>query len=136
PGVVDQDFALVISADLAPPGTPILFLDRPAYTAPSEIRIKLFDSTLGPSNATVAVKSTTESTPEPVILRSTTSGSFTGRIATATGPAAIDGRLQIAHGNLIQVLFTNAVSHLTATATALADLIPPVISNVSVTNSL
>jgi hypothetical protein len=134
PAVVDQDFALVISADITPAGTPIVFLDRPAYTAPSEIRIKLVDSALGPTNVLVTVQSTTESAVESVLLRATTFGSFTGRIVTAMGPATLDGRLQIAHGNLIQVSFTDSASGHSATATAVADFIPPVISNVTVTN--
>ena len=50
-GAVDQDFALVSSANILPPGQGIVFLDRPAYTAPSVMKIKVIDTSLA-TNAT------------------------------------------------------------------------------------
>ena len=56
---VDQDFALVISADIAPPGQGLVALDRPAYTAPGLIRLKVVDTDLaGQSSVTVQLRST------------------------------------------------------------------------------
>jgi len=133
---VDQDFALVISGDIPIPGVGILLLDRPAYTAPSLIRIELIDTDLaGQSSAIVQIKSATEANGLPVLLRPTAvSGIFTGSVATATGPAANDGRLEIAHGDWIEADYFDASAGITRIAIAVADLIPPIITNVSVTN--
>jgi len=131
---VDQDFALVISADLPPPGLATVVLDRPAYTAPSEIRVKLFDTALNQSTATVQLRSTTESSGESLVLRSAGTGIFTGRVATVTGPAVADGRLQVAHGDRIDVSFFDPISQQTRTASAVADFVAPIISNVTITN--
>src|SRR5437899_4361804 len=84
---LDQDFALVMSGDFPLPGTATLVLDRTAYTAPSGIRIKLFDTALAAqSTATVIAHSTTESGGESILLRASRSGIFTCRVTTATGP--------------------------------------------------
>ena len=58
---IDQDFALVVSGDLARPGAGSVLLDRPAYTAPGLIRLSVFDPARAASNTvSVLVKSTTE----------------------------------------------------------------------------
>lgn len=133
-GAVDQDFALVVSGSLAPLGTGILAFDRRAYTAPSVIRMTLFDHSLGAQpTATVSLRSTLDSVGETITLRSTgVSGVFTASVATATGPAiAGNGRLEIAHGNLIEAIYQDAAPPATRRYTAEADLLPPVIANVS-----
>jgi hypothetical protein len=137
PGILDQDFALVVSGDIRSLETGIVLLDRPSYTAPSQIRIKLFDLDLaGLTSATVTVFSATEPAGQRVTLRPPVAsfGMFTGAIATATGPAANDGRLQIAHGNAIRVEYFDASEQVTNVAHAVADLLPPVISAVSVSS--
>src|SRR5439155_14191534 len=112
-----------------------LILDRTAYTAPSEIRIELFDTALaGQSTETVVAHSTTEPSGESILLRASASGIFTGRVATVTGAATADGRLQLANGDQINVSFEDSISHQTRTAIAVADFVPPVISGVLVTN--
>ena len=85
---IDQDFALVISGAFPPAGTGVLALDRSVYTAPGQMGVRLFDSDLaGTGAATVLVRSTTETNAESLTLHPFgSSGTFTGAIATATGP--------------------------------------------------
>ena len=131
---VDQDFALVISGDLPTPGVGVLLMDRPAYTAPGTIQLRLFDTDLaGAQSATVQISSSTEPTRRDVVLLRANSGSFTGSVQTAAGPATADNVLQIQHGNLIEAIY-NDTSAGARIATARADLVPPVLGNVNVTN--
>lgn len=133
---VDQDFALVISGAFGAPGVGIATLDRAAYRAPDQIRLTLVDYDLaGQSSVNVTVRSTLEPAGELVALTAHgVTGLFTGAVATATGPAQPDGALQIAHGNLIEVLYADAAPPATRIFTAIADLQPPVISDVRGTN--
>src|SRR5207248_9301027 len=78
--------------------------------------------------------STTEAAGESILLRASSSGIFTGSVATVTGPTTTDRRLQIANGDQIVISFEDPINHQTRTATAVADFIPPVISGVFVTN--
>ena len=134
---VDQDFALAVSGDIPFPGTATVLFDRGAYTAPSLIRVKLIDADLaGQPSANVLVKSTTEKNGEVLTLRpSGASGVYTGTVATAKamGQATADGRLQIAHQDVIEAVYQDASSG-THKATAVADLLPPVIASVTATN--
>jgi len=133
---VDQDFALVVSADILPPGIGAIFFDRSAYTAPSSIKLTVIDTDLaGTPTVVVNLRSTTEPAGESVVLRASGStGVFTNTVATATGGAIADGRLQIAHGNTITSTYQDASAGATRTATAVADLVAPVISSVTVSN--
>jgi len=133
---IDQDFALVISGLIPPPTIGIVFLDRPAYTAPSQIKIKVVDSSLAAQQtATVRVKSTTEPAGFNVTLfNAGYPGAFSNTVATAAGAAANDGVLQVAHGDSITVEYVDASEGVTRTALAIADLIPPVISGVTTVN--
>ncbi len=90
--VIDQDFALVVSGDLARPGAGSILLDRPAYSAPSVIRLAVFDTARAASNTvTVLVKSTTEPAGEPYVLQTVGNyGVFTGAVATVVGAAAVE----------------------------------------------
>lgn len=131
---VDQDFALVCSANIPLPGQGIITMDRASYTAPSQIKIRLFDSDLaGQSNITVNVRSTTEPNGEAVILKpATATGSFTNLIATAKGTAVTDGKLQIANGDLIVATYRDLSNNTNRTATAVADMVAPVVTNIAV----
>lgn len=133
---IDQDFALVISGLIPPPGIGIVFLDRPAYTAPSQMNVKVVDANLGTQpTTTVTVKSSTESAGFSLTLRNAGySGAFTGTVATVTGVPANDGKLQVAHGDLITVEYVDTSENTTRRATAVADLFPPVISGVTNTS--
>ena len=125
PGI-DQDFALAISGDIPEPGTAVVILDRPAYRAPGQIQLKLIDLKLaGQPTAPVVLKSTTETNGEPLTLQAFgAAGVFTGAVATVTGPAGSDGRLQIAHGDRIEATYVEGAQ--IRQAAARADLLPPV----------
>jgi hypothetical protein len=131
---IDQDFALVVSATLQPPGFGIVFFDRPAYRAPGRIHLKVIDRDLaGRPSVTATLQSTTEPAGLTLtLLASGPDGAFTGSVATATGPAANDGLLQIADGDLITATYLDDGTP--RTATARGDFRPPIISNVTVTN--
>jgi len=135
-GVIDQDFALVISADIPLPGVGILFFDKKSYQAPAVMNLKLIDFDLaGQPSANVLVKSSTETGGEIITLAAFGSnGSFTGAVMTATGSAVPDGKLQVAHNDVIEAIYQDASPAATRQATARADLIPPVITGVFTTN--
>jgi hypothetical protein len=129
---IDQDFALVVSTSFAPAGHGQLILDRNAYTSPDTIRIFLADTDLaGTSSATVTLSSQTEPLGEIVVLQANgNSGAFTGAVATATGAAQNDGKLQISHGNVITARYSDAKPPGTRSFSAVADLAAPTISGV------
>lgn len=135
-GPPQQDFALVASGDLPLPGVGIVVLDRSAYTAPGVIQLKLIDTDLaGHATATVLLKSSTEPAGELITLQAaSTLGVLTGAVATALGPAIADGKLQIKEGDTIEASYDDASPAARRTATALADLLPPLISGITVTN--
>ncbi|MBI5383688.1 MAG: S8 family serine peptidase [Verrucomicrobia bacterium] len=136
PGVVDQDFALVISAVVAAPGVGLVTFDKPAYRVPDTITLRLVDYDLaGQAMMAVSLRSTTEPAGETITLRASGStGIFTASVATATGPALADSKLQVAHGDAIEAVYQDAQPAGARTFIASADLQPPVISNVAVTN--
>ena len=133
---VDQDFALVTSGDLPLPGVGILILDRAAYRAPDRIQLKLIDFDLSQSaSVSVLVTSTTETNGETIVLQPVgRAGVFTGSVATVTGPAIPDGKLQIANGDVIEARYQDAAPASVRVVAARADLLPPVIAGVAVTN--
>ena len=132
---VDQDFALVTSADIPAPGTGLVLLDRRAYTIPGTIKVQVIDSDLaGQSSVSVQLRSTTDSPGKTLQLRAAnTSGSFTGTVATVRA-GVLTGGLQIAHNDTIEAIYQDAFSG-PKTATARADLVPPVLSSVTSTNA-
>ena len=132
----DQDFALVISADIPPPEFGAVLLDRSAYRAPGRINIKVIDLDLtGEPSIPVTVRSATEPLGEIVtLLPAGAIGVMTGSIATATGPPVSNGMLQIAHGDWITVEYFDSSEGITRSAMATADLMPPSITTVAVTN--
>lgn len=133
----DQDFALVVSGSFGTPGVGIVTFNRTAYRAPDVIRLVLVDYDLaGQPTANLLMRSGAEPLGESVtLLAHGVTGLFTGAVATATGPAVPDGQLQIAHGNLIEAVYADAAPPGNRVFSALADLLPPVISNVTATNS-
>jgi subtilisin family serine protease len=129
---IDQDFALVVSGDLSRPGLGAILLDRPAYTAPSVIKVEVFDAArAGNSSVNVLVKSATEPSGETFTLQAAGNfGSFTGAVATVLGNAVADGKLEIHNGDSIEADYLDA-AHFTRIATAVADLFPPMITGVA-----
>jgi hypothetical protein len=128
-----QDFALVTSGDLPLPGEGIVALDRAAYSVPATVQIKLIDQDLrGQPTVNALITSDTEPAGEPLTLSALgTAGSFTGAVATATGPPSADGQLQVHHGDVIEVNYQDTAPAATRTAQARADLLPPVLADVA-----
>ncbi len=133
---VDQDFALVTSGALAAPGASVLFLDRHAYRAPDTMRVTLYDrDRAGSPSASVLVRSTTETLGENfTLLAAGSSGTFTGSVATVTGGATNDLKLQIAHNDSLEVRYFDISTGSNQNVFARADLVPPVITGVATTN--
>jgi subtilisin family serine protease len=131
-GVVDQDFAMVTSGDLAQASQSIVLLDRPAYRAPGVIRVTVVDPDLaGNSSVTVFAKSSTETVEEAYVLTASGSnGTFTGAVSTVTFPAV--GQLQIAHGDGIEVRYFDASAVTNRIANAMGDFAGPIVSGVGI----
>ncbi len=132
-----QDFAVVLSGLVPAPGTSAVILDRGAYTAPNSIKITVIDiDQAGHPTLNASARSTTETNAENVVLTAAgVGGSFTGTVATATGPALADGKLQIANNDLITVSYGDVSAGSNRTVTAVADLVPPTLFAVYATNS-
>lgn len=132
----DQDFALVISGDVPLPGQGVLAFDKRAYTYPDTIAIKLIDFDLaGKPNATISLATSTQTIPISVTLQpSGNLGVFTGAVQTALSPVQNDGRLHLAHGDTITGTYNDSSPNNLVQAVATADLLAPIITNVSATN--
>src|SRR5258708_4607996 len=130
---IDQDFALVVSGDIARPGVGLILLDRTNYTAPSAIQLTVLDPARAASNSvSVLVKSATEPAGELATLAASGScGAFTGAVLTVVGAAAADGKLEIHNGDAIEADYVDA-SASKRVATATAQLVPPTLTNVLV----
>ncbi len=134
---VDQDFALVWSGSLAEVGTGVIGLDRAAYSVPGSVGIRLVDADLtGNGSVEIRVTSTTEIEGEPLILvAADIPGAFTNSITLSTDSAVADGRLQVAHGDRIEVLYVDQAPAAVRTIAAEVDLIAPAISSIEVTSN-
>lgn len=134
--VVDQDFALVTSGQLAAPGASVVFLDRNAYRAPDTIKLTLIDKDQsGIPSLSILVRSSTEPLGELFTLNASDStGSFTGSVATVTGSPIADGQLQVTHNDSIEVRYFDASAGSNQISFARADLVPPVLTGVATTN--
>jgi hypothetical protein len=130
PSIVDQDFALVSSADLVRPGTGFILLDRMAYSAPGVMNISVFDAARSASNS-VSVTVTNLTTFAHVTTNLVAAGNygmFTGVVATVTSASA--GKITIAHGNNLAANYLD-VFGIRRTASAVADLVSPSINSVA-----
>ena len=135
--VIDQDFALVVSGDLARGGVGQVLLDRPQYTAPGLVKIEVFDAArAGTNSVSVLAKSATEPLGENYTLTAAGNyGVFTGQVATVVGVAAKDGKLELHNNDSIEVDYVDTTKT-TRSATATAQLTPPAITGVYSTNDL
>ncbi|MFM2094233.1 MAG: hypothetical protein RIS70_1357, partial [Planctomycetota bacterium] len=113
-----------------------LSLDRDVYGIPGTAGLSVRHaaaniSALMADTVQVSVRSTTETTPETVVLTETgvNTGLFTGSIALNSDAPAINGTLQVTHGDQI----TATYAALNQTVTALVDSVAPTISNVTAT---
>jgi hypothetical protein len=134
---IDQDFALVISGDLARPGVGLILLDRTNYTAPGVMNLQVLDpARAGNTSVSVLVKSTTEPAGENITLTASGNyGAFTGAVTTVVGEASPDGKLEIHTGDAIEADYVDA-SATKRSATASADLTAPSITGVLVSSDL
>ncbi|MBC8003067.1 MAG: fibronectin type III domain-containing protein, partial [Opitutaceae bacterium] len=132
---IDQDFALVISADIPLPGVGIVFFDRRAYRAPDLMKLRLIDFDLaGQASVSVQLRSSTEPGGETInLLASGPFGVFTGTVSTATGAAVPDGKLQVANGNWIEIRYLDVSAGIYRTNSAVADLSPPILNAINST---
>ena len=133
---IDQDFALVVSGDLSRPGVGKILLNRAGYTAPSTIQLTVLDPARAASNTvSVIVTNLTLHTGLAKILNAQGNyGAFTGAVATVTGAAGA-GQIQIANGNLLEADYVDSGS-VKRSATAVADLVAPVLTSVTATLDL
>ncbi|HEV2692227.1 MAG TPA: S8 family serine peptidase [Verrucomicrobiae bacterium] len=133
---IDQDFALVASGDLSRAGQGLILLDRPSYTVPGVMQMIVLDATRAANiSVGVLVKDITRNTAVSLGLSAAGNyGAFTGAVVTVTGTAGA-GQLQIANGDMLEVDYVDAGGAIRK-ATAVADLVPPGISGVSVTTDL
>ena len=131
PGVIDQDFALVLSGDLTRPGAGSILLDRSSYTAPGVMQITVFDAARAASNTvSVVITNLTAHTSVVTLLSAAGNyGVFTGAVATVAGTAGA-GQIQIADGDHLEADYFDA-GGVKRTATAVADILLPVISSVT-----
>jgi hypothetical protein len=133
---VDQDFALVTSANLLAPGQGLITLNKGAYRVPDAVQVTVIDSDrAGQASVSATLTNTTQLTGLALaLLAANPRGMFTGAVATALLPTAGDGRLHIAHGDAISAAYFDASASQFRTASAVADLVPPSISAVATTN--
>ena len=85
--------------------------DRSAYGCSDSIQLRMTDADLkGAGAQTLAVTSTTETTPELVTLNETPAGSgvFRGTIPTSASPSAGAGVLKVAHGDSASFAYVDA----------------------------
>jgi hypothetical protein len=133
---IDQDFALVASGDLTRQGVGTILLDRPSYTAPALMQIEVLDAARAASN-TVSVLVTNLTAHKGLtsaLQASGNYGAFTGAVATVTGVAGA-GQIQITSGDNLEADYFDSTGAKRA-ATAVGDLVLPVISGVTVATDL
>lgn len=123
-----QPFALAISGSLGL-NAGLVQLDRTTYGRNDLIKIRVEDQDAS-SPITVAVSSTSESTPENVSI-SGADGVFEGTIATTADLAASDGMLSVSHGDAITASYLDVSNAATLNALATADFTGPLITNVA-----
>jgi len=130
---IEQDFALVVSGSIPGAGTGVISMDRGNYRVPDVIKLQVTDTDLaGTPSVSVRITSTQEPLGENVVLTlASTFGVFTGSVATATGAALADGKLQIANGSTIQATYQDQSPAVARIATANADFQAPEIQNVA-----
>jgi hypothetical protein len=133
---IDQDFALVTSGNLTRPGVGIILLDRPGYTAPGVMQMEVLDAARAASNtvSVLVTNLTAHNSVTNVLHAQGNYGAFTGTVATVTGTAGA-GQIQIANGNNLEADYFDSTGT-KRSATAVADLVPPVISAMATTTDL
>lgn len=117
----------------------VVKLKRGAFNCNDIIEVTVEDlDIVGAGTQDVEITSSTELTPEIITLTEISDGRFQGTIQTATGAASPDGILQVTHGDIITVYYEDldhgGTGPVTVTDHADVDCVPPVISNITITN--
>ena len=114
-----------------------LTLDRATYGCSMTINLTLRDANVGASTVAVQVWSTTEPTPETVVLTEIAPGTskFIGTIQTTTTAPVADGKLSLADSNTITARYFDGDDgigghNIPRLANAVGDCLPPTISAV------
>ena len=117
-------------------------LNRDAYGCSSTVGLTASDvDRAGTGLLTVQVSSTTETSPENVVLSESPAGSgrFVGTVLLATGPAVHgDGKISVVHGNTLNVSYADASAcgaPNVEVETAPVDCVAPSITNLGVASS-
>jgi hypothetical protein len=117
----------------AAPGLGTLTLDSPSYTVPARANLELGDTTAaGSGQISLKITSTSDADGILVTLPETArKGLFTGTFDTVEVSAPLaSGKLRAKNDDTIRVAYTNEVSGLTLTASAIVDTVPASITNV------
>lgn len=138
--IADLGANLPASATFDPAGS--VRFDRESYGCESTITITLHDDSLiGQPTQAVTIASTTESSPEAVVLSASPmgSGKFSGTVQTTSLTPAPDGSVSVVDGNTITVTYIDANDgkggiNVVRTDTASADCTAPILTNVAATN--
>jgi hypothetical protein len=116
-------------------------LDREIYSCNDTIRITVIDDSIqGAGTQMVTLESTTEATPESVILPEQTPGVFFGAFSTTSSPpVTLDGMLSLSHGDRITAEYIDADdgsggTNIPRTDTADADCAAPVVIDLEVSD--
>ncbi len=109
-------------------------LDRSAYTIPSQVTVEVADLDLeGQPQTAVIFYSNSDPTGKVVTLQSTIRpGVFRGSIALVASGSSKSGELSVVPGDQIRVDYFDTSRAVTVSDSAEVEIIPPVVSNISV----
>ncbi len=135
-----QYYSLLMSGQ-GPGSAGAVSFARDVYNCGATIEITLSDADLRNAGTSAVSVTTTGGDAEAATLTETPAGSavFVGSIPAGAGPVVVgDGVLELAHGETLVVTYQDADDGsglpATAQAVAVADCLPPMISNVAVTD--
>jgi len=131
--------ALSACASVTPqPFAGTIKLDRSTYGCSSVLTVSVMDANIGAPTTTANIFSTTEPTPETIVLTENPpgSGTYVGTISsTSASPVSGDGLISVHDGDTITAQYIDADDgqgghNILRQATAVADCVPPAISQV------
>ncbi|MCA9751199.1 MAG: hypothetical protein KC591_03340, partial [Gemmatimonadetes bacterium] len=120
-------YAIVVSGVLGGDAG-VLALDRASYSPGSSLGIRVEDTDAGGS-VTVSVESTTESTPENIVITGS-NGVYEGSVPLTFSTPTANGQLSVADGDVITVTYVDANPSHTTIATASVEADDPEITDV------
>jgi hypothetical protein len=137
---LDQDFALFAWNATTLPGTGRILIDKPVVGGSDTIQVEVGDADLRNAGSLNLPITSTTGDAETLTLTETNPGSgiFRGTVSTGVGAPSPDGVIQVANGSVITATYHDARDDsgqpATVMATATADLQPPAILNLAVTD--